>query len=52
VERFTHWIATLQYAYTAVSKDPLVRRWNPLGFKIVDLVSEPEVPAAATAGTQ
>ena len=52
VERFTHWIATLQYAYTAVSKDPLVRRWNPLGFKIVDLVSEPEVPAAAPGGAQ
>jgi len=52
VERFTHWIATLQYAYTAVSKDPLVRRWNPLGFKIVDLVSEPEVPAATPAEAQ
>ena len=51
-ERFTHWIATLQYAYTAVSKDPLVRRWNPLGFKIVDLVSEPEAPAATPAETQ
>ena len=52
VERFTHWIATLQYAYTAVSKDPGVRRWNPLGFKVVDLVSEPEVPAATPAETQ
>jgi type IV secretion system protein VirB8 len=46
-ERFTHWIATLQYAYTPPSKDPRVRRWNPLGFKIVELVSEPEVLAAA-----
>jgi type IV secretion system protein VirB8 len=44
-EQFTHWIATLQYAYTAPSKDPRVRRWNPLGFKIVELASEPEVPA-------
>lgn len=44
-ERFSHWIATLQYAYTAPSKDPRVRRWNPLGFKIVELVSEPEVLA-------
>jgi type IV secretion system protein VirB8 len=51
VERFTHWIATLQYAYSAPSKDPGVRRWNPLGFKIVDLVSEPEVPAEQTAVT-
>jgi type IV secretion system protein VirB8 len=51
-ERFTHWIATLQYAYTAVSKDPHVRRWNPLGFKIVALVSEPEVLATKPAATQ
>ncbi len=51
VERLTHWIATLHYAYTAPSQDPRVRRWNPLGFKIVELVSEPEVPAEATAVT-
>ena len=43
--RLTHWIATIQYAYTSPSKDPRVRRWNPLGFKIVDLTAEPEVPA-------
>ena len=42
-ERFTHWIATIQYAYGAPSKDPGVRRWNPLGFKIIELTSEPEV---------
>jgi type IV secretion system protein VirB8 len=41
--RLTHWIATIQYAYTSPSKDPRVRRWNPLGFKIVDLTAEPEV---------
>jgi len=49
-ERFTHWIATVQYVYTAPSQDPRVRRWNPLGFKIVELTAEPEVlaqPAAA-----
>jgi len=44
-ERFTHWIATVQYAYTAPSKDPRLRRWNPLGFKVVEMVSEPEVLA-------
>ena len=43
--RLTHWIATIQYAYTSPSKDPRVRRWNPLGFKIVDLTAEPEVLA-------
>lgn len=42
-ERSTHWIATIQYAYGAPSKDPKVRRWNPLGFKVIDLISEPEV---------
>lgn len=39
----THWIATIQYAYARPSTDPTVRRWNPLGFKIVRFVSEPEV---------
>jgi type IV secretion system protein VirB8 len=42
-ERVTHWIATLQYTYTAPAKDPVVRRWNPLGFRILELISEPEV---------
>jgi type IV secretion system protein VirB8 len=42
-ESFSHWIATLQYAYVEPSKDPKARRWNPLGFKIVDFRSEPEI---------
>src|SRR2546429_7275226 len=42
-EAQTHWIATLQYAYGEPSKDPRVRRWNPLGFKVVDFHAEPEV---------
>ena len=49
----THWIATLEYAYTDPSPDPKVREWNPLGFKIVDFRPEPEVlnepPPAASA---
>ena len=52
-ERVTHWIATVQYLYTAPSADPGVRRWNPLGFKIVELTAEPEVlstPASAKSG--
>jgi type IV secretion system protein VirB8 len=53
-ERATHWIATIQYAYTTPSHDPQVRRWNPLGFKVVELTAEPEIqpsspPPAATA---
>ena len=46
-EQQTHWIATLQYVYTAPSRDPRIRRWNPLGFKIVELVTEPEVLGAS-----
>jgi type IV secretion system protein VirB8 len=42
-EKQTHWIATIQYVYGEPSKDPKVRRWNPLGLKIVDFRPEPEV---------
>jgi type IV secretion system protein VirB8 len=45
-EYVTHWIATIQYAYAQPSQDPRVRRWNPLGFKVTELTSEPEVLAA------
>jgi type IV secretion system protein VirB8 len=48
-ESFTHWVATIQYAYGEAAKDPKTRRWNPLGFKVIDFRSEPEVlsePAA------
>ena len=41
-ERLSHWIATIQYAYVAPSNDPRVRRWNPLGFKILEFTTEPE----------
>lgn len=44
-ENVTHWIATLQYAYAAPSREPRVRRWNPLGIRIVEFRSEPEVVA-------
>jgi type IV secretion system protein VirB8 len=46
-EHVTHWIATVQYAYADPPKDPRTRRWNPLGFKIIDLGSEPEVIASS-----
>jgi type IV secretion system protein VirB8 len=39
----THWIATIQYIYAEPSKDPKVRRWNPLGLKVIDFNAEPEV---------
>jgi type IV secretion system protein VirB8 len=41
--QITHWIATIQYAYTAPSQDPQVRGWNPLGFKVMQFMPEPEV---------
>jgi type IV secretion system protein VirB8 len=49
-EHVTHWIATIQYAYAAPSQDARVRRWNPLGFKVIELTSEPEVLPVAAAG--
>jgi type IV secretion system protein VirB8 len=42
-EAFSHWVATVQFAYAEPAKDPKTRRWNPLGFKIIDFKSEPEV---------
>jgi len=42
-QRVSHWIATIQYAYSAASTDPAIRRWNPLGFKVIEFASEPEV---------
>ncbi|HEY1725039.1 MAG TPA: VirB8/TrbF family protein [Steroidobacteraceae bacterium] len=42
--RDSHWIATIQYAYATPSADPRVRRWNPLGFKLLDFVTELESP--------
>lgn len=38
----THWVATIQYALTEPARDPRIRRWNPLGFKVLDFQSEPE----------
>ena len=38
----THWIATVQYAYAEPPTDPRYRRWNPLGFKVLEFRPEPE----------
>jgi type IV secretion system protein VirB8 len=50
-EARTYWIASIRYTYAAPSSDPSVRRWNPLGFKIVDFRPEPEVGGEAAAPT-
>jgi type IV secretion system protein VirB8 len=42
-EHVTHWIATVQYAFATPSQDVRLRRWNPLGFKVIELNTEPEV---------
>jgi len=48
-DQVTHWIATVQYAYGEPSKDPRTRRWNPLGFKVIDFRAEPEtLPTEST----
>jgi type IV secretion system protein VirB8 len=44
-EQRTHWIATIRYAFVKPSSEPDMRRWNPLGFKVVDFRPEPEVLA-------
>jgi type IV secretion system protein VirB8 len=51
-EKSGHWIATVQYAYADPAKDPKTRRWNPLGFKILEFKSEPEVIAESGMGRE
>jgi type IV secretion system protein VirB8 len=54
-DQISHWIATVQYVYGEASKDPRARRWNPLGFKIVDYRAEAEVlpaPEPVVGSTQ
>lgn len=54
-EQITHWISTLQYVYAKPPSDARMRRWNPLGLRIVEFRSEPEVlaerPAEGTGQT-
>ena len=49
-ERSSHWIATVQYAFGQPATDPKIRRWNPLGFKVLSFRSEPEVLHEAAGG--
>src|SRR5690606_22929890 len=45
-EERSYWIASVQYAYGEPSKQPAMRRWNPLGFKVVEFQAQQEVHAA------
>jgi len=47
-ETRSYWIASIRYTYAAPSTDPKVRRWNPLGFKVVDFRPESEVGGPTT----
>jgi len=48
-EQRSYWIANIQYSFTEPSKDAKTRRWNPLGFKIIDFRPEPEAVPTSEA---
>jgi len=41
-EQKSYFIASIHYSFAAPSSEPAMRRWNPLGFKVIDFRSEPE----------
>jgi type IV secretion system protein VirB8 len=48
-EQKSYFIASIRYAFVAPPSEPAMRRWNPLGFKVVDFRAEPEaLPPAQT----
>src|SRR6202034_2146571 len=52
-ETRSYWIASIRYTYATPSTDPTVKRWNPLGFKVVEFKPEAEVeslPPKASVG--
>lgn len=49
-EQVSHWLSTIETAYTAPSKDDKIRSLNPLGFKVVEYRREPEVVAQDLKG--
>jgi type IV secretion system protein VirB8 len=48
-ELLTHWISTVHYAYGKPSSDLKTRQWNPLGFRILEIQTEPELIESPTA---
>jgi type IV secretion system protein VirB8 len=46
-EQRTYFIASIRYAFVSPPSEPAMRRWNPLGFKVIDLRSEPEASSPA-----
>ena len=49
--REQHYVATLQYAFDAPSKDDRLRSVNPLGFKVLEYRREPELVGPGGAGS-
>jgi type IV secretion system protein VirB8 len=50
-EQRSHWIATIHYQFGKPSTDEALRRWNPLGFRVLDYHVEPEVLDGTPGGT-
>lgn len=52
-EERRYFIASIRYSFASPPSEPGMRRWNPLGFKVIDFRPEPEVlpPATSTAST-
>jgi type IV secretion system protein VirB8 len=42
-DQATHWVSTIDFAYSKPSSDEKLRSLNPLGFKVVEYQREPEV---------
>jgi type IV secretion system protein VirB8 len=51
-ELITHWIATIQFSYADPPSDPRTRAWNPLGFRVLDYHTEPEVVDSASGANK
>ena len=51
-EQKSYWIATVQYSFAEPAKDPKTRRWNPLGFKVIEFRSEPEAVGSGSHGIE
>jgi type IV secretion system protein VirB8 len=51
-EQRSYYIASIRYAFASPPSEPAMRRWNPLGFKVIDFHSEAEAlpPAQTVAG--
>src|SRR6202035_5623737 len=51
-EQRSFWIASIRYTFAAPPTEPATRRWNPLGFRVIDFKPEAEVlPPSDIAAT-